>query len=65
MHIHNIKVKNFRALEDIYVEFDSKVNVIVGPNAAGKTTVLEAVRLVKALLAPRTQSEAGQVIQSL
>jgi predicted ATPase len=65
MHIHSIKIKNFRALEDIYVEFDGKVNVIVGPNAAGKTTVLEAVRLVKALLAPRTQSEATHVIQSL
>ncbi len=65
MHIHSVKVKNFRALEDIYVEFDSKVNVIVGPNAAGKTTVLEAIRLVKALLAPRTQQEASQVLQSL
>lgn len=65
MHIKSIKIQNFRALEDIYVEFDSKVNVIVGPNAAGKTTVLEAVRLVKGLLAPRTPNEASQVIQSL
>ena len=65
MHVHSIKVKNFRALEDIYVEFDSNVNVIVGPNAAGKTTVLEAIRLVKALLAPRTQQESSQVLQSL
>lgn len=65
MHIKSIKIQNFRALEDIFVEFDSKVNVIVGPNAAGKTTVLEAVRLVKGLLAPRTPNEASQVIQSL
>lgn len=65
MHVHSVKAKNFRALEDIYVEFDSKVNVIVGPNAAGKTTVLEVIRLVKALLAPRTQQEASQVLQSL
>lgn len=65
MHIHSITVKNFRALENIYVEFDGKVNVIVGPNAAGKTTVLEAIRLVKAMLTPRTQNEAAQVLQSL
>ena len=45
MHLINVKIKNFRAIEDIHVEFDSRVNVIVGPNAAGKTTVLEAVRL--------------------
>lgn len=65
MHLTNIKIKNFRALEDIYVDFSSNVNVIVGPNAAGKTTVLEAVRLLKALLAPRMPNEAAAVLQSL
>ena len=65
MHLINVKIKNFRAIEDIHVEFDSRVNVIVGPNAAGKTTVLEAVRLLKAMLAPRSQNEAIQVLQSL
>ena len=65
MHLSNIKVKNFRALEDIQVDFNSKVSVIVGPNAAGKTTVLEAIRLLKALLAPRVPNEAQSVLQSL
>lgn len=65
MHIYSVSIKNFRALEDIYVEFDSKVNVIVGPNAAGKTTVLEAIRLLRAVLIPRTQNEASHVLQSL
>ena len=65
MHLKSLKIKNFRALEDIYVEFSDKVSVIVGPNAAGKTTILEAIRLVKGLLAPRTQNEAVQILQSL
>ena len=65
MHIHSLSVKNFRALEDIYIEFDGKINVIVGPNAAGKTTILEAVRLIKAMLTPRTLNESAQVLQSL
>jgi predicted ATPase len=65
MHIKKIKINNFRALEDIYVEFDNNVSVIVGPNAAGKTTVLEAIRLLKAMLTPRVQSESTQVLQSL
>lgn len=65
MHLRMLVVKNFRALEDIQVEFNTRVSVIVGPNAAGKTTILEAIRLAKALLAPRTQSEAMQVLLTL
>ncbi len=65
MRLTHLVVRNFRGLEDIEVEFDNRVNIIVGPNAVGKTTILEAIRLAKALLAPRTQSEGAQVLQSL
>lgn len=65
MHIKALHIENFRALEDITVEFDNRVNVIVGPNAIGKTTVLEAIRLVKALLCPRTQNESMQALFAL
>ena len=65
MHLRTVKIKNFRALEDVHVEFDKRVNVIVGPNAVGKTTVLEAIRLLKALLVPRTQHESTQTLFSL
>lgn len=65
MHLVSVKIQNFRAIEDIHVEFNNRVNVIVGPNAAGKTTILEAIRLLKAMLAPRLQNEAVHVLQSL
>jgi predicted ATPase len=65
MHISNIVIKNFRALEDLHCDFGPHINVIVGPNAVGKTTVLQALRLVKALLAPRSQNEAQQTLISL
>jgi hypothetical protein len=65
MYLKSLVVKNFRALENIEVNFDNRVNVIVGPNAIGKTTVLEAIRLAKALLAPRTQTEPNQVLISM
>jgi predicted ATPase len=65
MRLTHLVVRNFRGLEDIEVEFDNRVNVIVGPNAIGKTTVLEAIRLAKALLAPRSQNEAQQTLQAL
>lgn len=65
MHLKKLVVKNFRALEEIDIEFTAQVNVIVGPNAIGKTTVLEAIRLAKALLAPRSGNETNQVMMSL
>ncbi|MBU2849720.1 AAA family ATPase [Acidithiobacillus ferrivorans] len=65
MHLQSLRVINFRALKNIEVVFDNKVNVIVGPNAIGKSTILEAIRLAKAMLAPRTQNESNQVLFSL
>lgn len=65
MHIKTLSIRNFRILERIDVEFTDGVNVIVGPNAAGKTTILEAIRLAKAMLAPRTGSESQQTLISL
>jgi len=65
MHISKLKIKNFRGLEEIEFEPGSGINVLVGPNAVGKTSVLEAIRLAKALLAPRYREEVGQVLQSL
>jgi len=65
MRVKGLVIRNFRALENIEVEFESRVNVIVGPNAIGKTTLLEAIRLAKALLAPRTQSESAQALFAL
>lgn len=65
MHLKSLSVKNLRALEDINVSFDSRVSVVVGPNAVGKTTVLEAIRFAKAMLAPRTQNEANHALIAL
>src|ERR1700721_4030289 len=65
MHLKSARIRNFRALEEIDVEFESPVSVIVGPNAIGKTTLLEAIRLLKATVSPRTQSESTQALLSL
>src|SRR5258705_9826337 len=65
MHLSRLQIINFRSLENIEVEFDGLVNVVIGPNAVGKTTILEAIRLAKAILAPRTQNETQQTMISL
>jgi predicted ATPase len=62
MRLKSLKISNFRALKDVEVEFAAGVNVIVGPNAIGKTTILEAIRLAKALVAARTGNEAVQAL---
>lgn len=38
-----VQLQHFRSYTDGSFEFDPGVNIIVGPNASGKTTILEAV----------------------
>lgn len=65
MRIQRLKIENLRGLSNVSLEFDQPINVIVGPNAIGKTTILEAVRLVKGILMPRYYQEGQQVLVSL
>lgn len=41
--ITSIRLQNFRSYTDSSFEFDAGVNIVVGPNASGKTNLLEAV----------------------
>ena len=43
--LDSLHVKNFRCLEDFQVNKLGRVNLIVGKNNSGKSTVLEALRL--------------------
>lgn len=45
MIVKSLTVKNFRNLSDLKIEPDEKMNVICGPNAQGKTNLLEALWL--------------------
>ncbi len=65
MHLNSLVIKNFRSLKELRMDFKPGANLIVGPNAVGKTTVLEAIRMAKAVLAPRTGQESTQVLLSL
>ena len=41
--ISTLRLQKFRSYKDDSFEFDPGVNIVVGPNAIGKTNLLEAV----------------------
>ena len=45
MHLSNITIKNFRGFKDNFYNFDTQMNVILGDNTTGKTTLLHAVQI--------------------
>jgi DNA replication and repair protein RecF len=41
--VSDLRLQNFRSYKDELFEFEPGVNIIVGPNASGKTNLLEAI----------------------
>ena len=46
MYIRKIFLSNFRSFSEKLLEFSPKTTVIVGPNAIGKTNILESIYLI-------------------
>lgn len=47
MNISQIRINNFKSIEELHIKFNEKFNVIIGENNIGKTTILEAMLLWK------------------
>lgn len=45
MYLSKIFIKNFRGIKELTVEFDKKLNVIIGANGQLKTALIDAIRL--------------------
>lgn len=45
-YINKIKLHNFKRFKTFSVEFDEKLNLLVGDNESGKSSILEAINLV-------------------
>jgi predicted ATPase len=59
--LNDLRIKNFRMLEDLHIAKLGRVNLIVGKNNCGKSTVLEALRLYACRFHPTVLQEIFQV----
>lgn len=46
MYLHRLSIEGFRKLEKLEVRFQKGLNLIVGPNNAGKTAIIDALRVL-------------------
>lgn len=53
MRLKSLRIRNFRMFDDFQVPSLGRVNLIVGRNNSGKSTVLEAIRILAARGNPR------------
>ena len=44
MHISNLKIRNFRAIENLELSFNKGLNILIGENNSGKTAIIDLLR---------------------
>ena len=45
MYLKKLHVKNFRGIKDSEIHFNKGLNILIGPNNSGKTTIIDALRI--------------------
>jgi DNA replication and repair protein RecF len=57
MYIEQLKLRSYRNYEQLDIEFENKVNVILGENAQGKTNVMESIYVLAMAKSHRTSND--------
>ncbi|MGM7723383.1 DNA replication/repair protein RecF [Metabacillus sp. Hm71] len=57
MYIKELKLKDYRNYEDLLIQFENRVNVILGENAQGKTNVMESIFVLAMAKSHRTSND--------
>lgn len=57
MQLANLTLHNYRNYQDLTVDFAPGINVLLGPNAQGKTNLLEAIYVLALARSHRTSSD--------
>lgn len=61
MYCQQLRLHNFRAYRNLVLDLPAGLCVFLGPNAAGKTTLLEAMHLVATTKSPRTINDVDLI----
>jgi AAA15 family ATPase/GTPase len=61
MHINSINIKNFRVFDNLVVEDFGQINIILGKNNSGKTTLMEAILLTVSSTYPTALFNLNQI----
>ena len=64
MRLERLKLQNFKCFADLELTFHPSFTVVAGVNGSGKTSVLEAVRLVLDLLIKAPSNKIADIPQS-
>ena len=46
MQLNSLKLINFRNYDNLYIDFNKKVNLLVGKNGQGKTNIVESIYML-------------------
>ncbi|MEC1553508.1 DNA replication/repair protein RecF [Bacillus haynesii] len=57
MYIQNLTLSSYRNYEHLDLQFENKVNVIIGENAQGKTNLMEAIYVLAMAKSHRTSND--------
>ena len=47
MKLASVRIRHYKSLDDVRIDFSDRVTVLVGPNAAGKSNVVDCLRFVR------------------
>ena len=57
MYLNSIQLNHYRNYEQLEIKTDSQVNFFVGPNAQGKTNLLESIYVLALTKSHRTTKD--------
>lgn len=57
MHLSSLKLTNFKKFKNITIDLEKKVIVLVGPNSAGKTSIIKSILALKQTFSTENESD--------